>query len=108
MTHKKIDALFLLGLLILTSLIVIIPACTQKQMVRVVDTSGNPVRDAEVCGVSLSINTQKERTDANGWARVPSGVQEKKWVQVSKTGYQTATVEVPAIWPLTVTLQPTK
>ena len=75
-----------------------------SSIVRVVDSRGAPVEGAEVYAVSLSMNTGPNMTDAEGEADLPDNIQGTKWVEIRKPGFKTAHVDVPAEWPLRVTL----
>jgi hypothetical protein len=96
---RSLGSLFLL--LALTSF-----GCSPK--VVVTDTAGKPVQGAAVTLVSPSMNSAATLTDANGEAPVPlsNSVQEIKWVSIKKAGYDPVQVDVPAQWPLRVTLAP--
>jgi hypothetical protein len=83
--------------------IAVLAGCSS--IVHVVDARGAPVEGAEVYAVSLSMNTGPNLTDAEGEASLPDNIQGTKWVEVRKPGFKTAHVDVPAEWPLRVTLQ---
>jgi len=74
----------------------------------VVDAADKPIQGADVQPVSLSINGAITKTDAAGVADVPLSVggQDAKWISITKAGYDPAGVDVPAQWPLRITLMP--
>jgi hypothetical protein len=75
--------------------------------VQVVDPDGRPVQGAKVVPVSLSTNGAAATTDAKGRASVPLIIgQATKWVSISRAGFTSRQVDVPAKWPLKVVLQP--
>ena len=77
-----------------------------SRVVEVVDPTGAPVAGAQVIGASPSMNTETTITNAKGQATVPDNIPGVKRIQVSKPGLQPSHVEVPASWPLRVTLTP--
>ena len=79
-----------------------------KGRVQVVGPGGRPIQGADVVASSLSMTGDVVTTDAKGEAEIPLsfGPQQTKWVNVSKPGFESEHVEVPAKWPLKVTLQP--
>jgi predicted component of type VI protein secretion system len=95
-------------LLTIAILSLMLTGCSER--VQVVDAAGKPVQGAQVAPVTLSMNGAPAVTDARGEASVPLriGVQETKWVNISKPGFETIQVDVPAEWPLKVVLQPAK
>jgi hypothetical protein len=79
-----------------------------KGRVQVVEPGGRPIQGADVVAVSASMNGDVVTTDAKGEAEIPLslGAQQTKWVNVSKPGFESRQVELPAKWPLKVPLQP--
>lgn len=92
------------GLFVFLSLAVI--GCSQK--VLVTDKAGKPVQGAAVSPAGFSMNGNATLTDANGVATVPGhvGGEDTKWVDIQKPGFDRVQVNVPAQWPLRVTLGP--
>ena len=79
--------------------------CSEPDLV-VVDAVGNPIRGAIVTGTSPSIAGQQTRTDQNGHADIPVGIQKTKWIAVSKPGYTPVTgIDVNQSRPIRVPLQ---
>lgn len=79
-----------------------------NQRVQVVDPAGKPVQGAQVAPVTPSITGTPATTDAKGETSVSLSIRTQKtqWVSVSKTGFASQQVPIPASWPLKVVLQP--
>ena len=94
--------------LLLTALIGLTLLGGCRERVQVVDPAGRPVEGARVAPVTLSMNGAAEMTDARGEATVllKIGLQDTKWVNVSKQGFEPQQVNVPAQWPLKVVMRP--
>lgn len=90
--------------LLATAFLLFLVGCASPKVV-VKDALGNPIPEALIYSVSLSIDVGPAKTDARGEARVPSNIQGTHWVAVSKNGYSSVRVEVPSSWPLTITLE---
>ena len=90
--------------LLATAFLPFLVGCASPKVV-VTDVLGNPIPEALIYSVSLSIEVGPAKTDARGEARVPSNIQGTHWVDVSKNGYRSVRVEVPSSWPLTITLE---
>ena len=73
--------------------------------VRVVDEKGSPIEGALVEPVSLSMNGRGILTDADGEVSLPFTIQEWKWVNVSKRGYQRVQVGLSPQKPTPVLLK---
>ena len=90
--------------LLATAFLPFLVACASPKVV-VTDVQGNPLPEALIYSVSLSMDVGPAKTNARGEARVPSNIQGTHWVDVSKNGYRSARVEVPSSWPLMITLE---
>jgi len=90
--------------LLATAFLLFLVGCASPKVV-VMDALGNPIPEALIYSVSLSIDVGPAKTDARGEARVPSNIQGTHWVDVSKPGYRSVRVEVPSSWPLTIILE---
>lgn len=90
--------------LLATAFLLFLTGCASPKVV-VMDVLGNPIPEALIYSVSLSVDVGPAKTDARGEARVPSNIQGTHWVDVSKNGYRSVRVEVPSSWPLTITLK---
>ena len=88
-------------LLTIASFLLFLSGCAT---VRVVDSAGKPIPNAEVFAISLSMNTGPNITDQDGYASVPYNVQGTKWIAVSCVGYKDAQVNVPPKFPIELTL----
>jgi hypothetical protein len=80
--------------------------CSAWHKVQVVDQNGAPVAGAEVMAISPSFASGPNLTDRKGIAAVPYNIQGAQWITISKPGYVAVYAEVPACWPLHVTLTP--
>lgn len=58
------------------------------------DDKGNPVQGAEVYATALSIGAGPNLTNENGFAHVPSCVQQTQWISIRKDGYEYVRFEV--------------
>ena len=90
--------------LLATAFLSFLVACASPKVV-VTDVQGNPLPEALIYSVSLSMDVGPAKTNARGEARVPSNIQGTHWVDVSKNGYRSVRVEVPSSWPLMITLE---
>lgn len=90
--------------LLATAFLPFLVACASPKVV-VTDVQGNPLPEALIYSVSLSMDVGPAKTNARGEARVPSNIQGTHWVDVSKNGYRSVRVEVPSSWPLMITLE---
>ena len=63
---SKIKTIFFSWLIILLS--IFLPGCSNPVII-VLDSNGNPIKNAVVIGTSLSISGQKSITDKNGYAK---------------------------------------
>ena len=70
----------------------LICACSS---VRVTDSNGKPIHNADVWAVSLSMNAGPKLTDENGRSRIPFNIQGAKWVSVGKKGYESKSLDYP-------------
>ena len=83
--------------------------CSKQRQVVVVDMAGNPVQGADVAPVSMDINGLPQKTDAAGVASVDLNyysIEPAKWIDIRKAGFDPIFVDIPAKWPLRVTLAP--
>jgi len=78
--------------------------CAKPKSVMVVDDFGKPVSGARVCVQSTSIEGAPTLTDDDGSAIVNVDIPNARWITVSKEGYYGQQVDIPAKWPLQVTL----
>jgi len=69
------------------------------------DTSGKPIEGAKIVAHSLSMSGLTSYTDSQGRTRVPSSIQATRWIDVSKTGYQSVRVELDAADPIIIVLE---
>jgi hypothetical protein len=92
--------------LLIAIVALILAGCSGR--VQVVDPAGKPVQGAQVAPVTLSMNGAAAATDAKGEAEIPLSIggQSTKWVNVSKAGFQSQQIAIPANWPLKVVLKP--
>jgi hypothetical protein len=83
----------------------ILVGCTPD--IHVIDDQGAPVEGAAVEPMALSINGPTRRTDAEGYASLPSSlVQEWKWINVYKVGYEeVSSMSLSRNRPMQVTLR---
>jgi hypothetical protein len=72
--------------------------------VYVVDPAGQPIPNAKVYAVSLSMNIGPNITDSKGYAQVPSNIQGAQWIAVECNGYKDASIPVPGTYPATIVL----
>jgi hypothetical protein len=89
---------------VLLSIIFLLIGCDK---VRVIDNNGNPIVGAEVCAVGLTLSNGPNITDHNGFANIPTCIQEIKWISVNCKGYGSAYINVPKKYPLTISLNKT-
>jgi hypothetical protein len=80
--------------------------CASPHIFHVTDIAGDPLPGAGVTSVSLSMAAGPNFTDAMGNAALPSNVQGGRWIEVSKSGFQPVCLDVPATWPIRITLRP--
>jgi hypothetical protein len=78
--------------------------CSPEHGVIVTDASGAPVAGAQIATISRSLEMDGERTDGKGRAAAPSNLNDATWIKVSKLGFATQQVSLPAQWPIHVTL----
>ena len=72
----------------------------------IVDENGDPIPQATVEPISLSINYAKFASDENGHANIPWTIQTVKWVEVSKSGYvASGHIDVDQPKPITIILK---
>jgi hypothetical protein len=90
--------------LLTTAFLPFLAGCASPTVV-VMDAQGNPIPEALIYSVSLSMDIGPAKTNARGEARVPSNIQGTHWVDVSKNGYRSIRVEIPTSWPLMITLE---
>ncbi len=90
--------------LLATAYLPFLVACASPKVV-VMNVQGNPIPDALVYSVSLSMDVGPAKTNSRGEASVPSNIQGIHWVEVSKNGYKSVRVEVSGSWPLNIILK---
>src|SRR6267142_7015357 len=74
--------------LVLTiTLALFLAGCSSPDLI-IVDTNGKPIAGAKIVGASLSIGGQSTISDKNGQAKIPSAVQETKWVSIYKDEFR--------------------
>ena len=94
----------LAGVVVVMSVLLLI-GCGKREYVVVVDGTGQPIADAEVTSVGVSIMVGRVTTNAAGRARVPHTSMGIESIHVSKLGYAFVNVPYPpSTWPLRITL----
>lgn len=69
------------------------------------DASGKPIEAAKIVAHSLSMSGLAAYTDAQGRARVPTSIQTTRWIDVSKTGFQSRRLELDSTNPMIIVLE---
>jgi hypothetical protein len=85
--------------------LLVLSGCASRKTVTVVDDSGTPIQGARVVVQAMSIEGVPAITAADGVAKVDMGVVGAQMVAVSKQGFQTEQIRIPATWPLKVVLK---
>ena len=63
-----------------------ISSCSKPDVI-VVDESGHPLEGVSVEPISLSVNGAISVSDGEGEVNFPKGIQEVKWISLTKEGY---------------------
>jgi hypothetical protein len=79
--------------------------CANRKSVTLVDDSGSPISGVRIVAQAMSIEGVPAFTSADGTAKVDTGVLGARWLAITKDGYQREQVNLPASWPLRVTLK---
>ena len=74
----------------------------------VVDTKGEPIKDAAVEQITASMNLGSKLTDEDGMVEIPKrSIQKTEWISVTKTGYvSSGHIKFDQPKPIKVTLTP--
>lgn len=67
--------------------------------VLVVDIHDNPIVNAEVSAISLSMNGAPNLTNSKGIARIPHMIQPTEWISIQKEGYNEERIDFVKPWP---------
>ncbi len=106
MTRTRWRAILILPCMAVIGLVscIVIVGCGTPDVV--VDDGGQPVCNATVTGVSLSIQGQTTTTNRKDYASVPRAAQPTEWIEVDKPGYvKSARISVHQAKPIKVVLK---
>ena len=96
MSKPKFFGIFLATVLVVSVGFVCF-GCSDKVLVR--DIRGNPIEDAEIVAVSLSMDAGAEYTNRKGIGKISYNIQGTKWVRINKEGYQSVWIDYKKPWP---------
>ena len=74
--------------------VIILTGCND---LRVVDRNGNPIERAEIWGIGYTIGNGPNYTNNKGLGSIPWCIQEIKWINIKKVGFQEITF-LPYDW----------
>ena len=94
----KINMKYILVILIFLGL----SGCSK---IRVTDHNGNPIPNAQVVAISLSMSSDPNITNSNGYASIPWLVQKTESIQISCQGYKSISLRPGQKYPPVVTLE---
>src|SRR5437016_3080277 len=98
---------YTVALSMLVASVLLLAGCSGPDLI-IVDTNGKPIAGARIIGGSLSIGGQTTISDKKGRAKIPSAVQETKWISIYKAGFRTVeNIDVAQKKPIVVKMSKT-